>query len=181
MTGRSPRRRCTGAGGPAVAAAVLTAVLALYVALVALGNVTDFDTNREYVRHVLSMDTTFRDPDLMWRAVTSPALQDIVYLTIIAWQVLSTAVLVWALVRWGAALRGRADARARALTSTGCLMMVALWTGGFIAVGGEWFAMWQSSDWNGLQPALQVTIMALFTLVITWLPAPGEERAGPAR
>jgi predicted small integral membrane protein len=50
-------------------------------------------------------------------------------------------------------------------------MLIALFAGGFIVIGGEWFAMWQSTQWNGLQPALQNTILAAFALLLVHLPA----------
>jgi predicted small integral membrane protein len=47
--------------------------VALVVLLAAFTNIQDYDANFAYVQHVLSMDTTFRHPQVMWRAVTSPA------------------------------------------------------------------------------------------------------------
>jgi len=41
-----------------VAVAVLIARNAPYIFLGALGNITDYDTNFAFVKHVLSMDTT---------------------------------------------------------------------------------------------------------------------------
>jgi predicted small integral membrane protein len=31
-------------------------------------------------------------------------------------------------------------------------MALLLFPGGFIAIGGEYLQMWQSEDWNGLDP-----------------------------
>jgi len=70
---------------------------AAYYLLVAIGNITDFGTNQQFVIHIFEMDTTFSDEDVMWRAVGSSALQNLAYLLIIAWEVLIAAVLVWAL------------------------------------------------------------------------------------
>ncbi|HEX4251280.1 MAG TPA: DUF2165 family protein, partial [Pseudonocardia sp.] len=36
----------------------MTVLLALYLVLVTLGNITDFGTNLAFVQHVLAMDTT---------------------------------------------------------------------------------------------------------------------------
>ncbi|MGW1074591.1 DUF2165 domain-containing protein [Streptomyces sp. NPDC002537] len=155
-----------------VAAAVLTGTVALYIALVAFGNMTDFDTNREFVRHVMAMDTTFKDDDLMWRAVTDHALQDIVYVAIIIWETLAALVLIAGTVLW---LRGRPDRRAaRRVSTLGLVMLMLLFGAGFIAVGGEWFAMWQSAKWNGLQAATR--IVALATLALLVIQLPGRER-----
>ncbi|MEU9101062.1 DUF2165 domain-containing protein [Streptomyces sp. NPDC048361] len=154
-----------------LAAALLTAMVALYMALVAFGNITDFDTNRQFVRHVLAMDTTFKGPDLMWRAITSPTLQDIAYVLIIAWETVAALVLVAGAVAWVAALRGRAGlGRPRWLSTVGLLMVLLLFGAGFIAVGGEWFAMWQSKSWNGLDAATRNFTVAGIVLVLVHLP-----------
>lgn len=63
------RRRISSCIDGRACATLLTATVALYIALVAFGNITDFGTNQQFVRHVLAMDTTFKDDDLMWRAV----------------------------------------------------------------------------------------------------------------
>ncbi|MGI5346919.1 DUF2165 domain-containing protein [Streptomyces sp. CA-250714] len=148
-------------------AAVLTATVALYIALVAFGNITDFDTDRQFVRHVLAMDTTFRDDDLMWRAITSHAWQDAAYIAIIGWETLSALVLIAATWLW---LRRRDLRRARFLSTAGLLMLLLLFGAGFIGIGGEWFAMWQSEKWNGLEAATRVVLLsglALLTVLST--------------
>lgn len=53
---------------------VLTAGLALYYTLVVLNNLTDYDSNYQFVRHVLTMDATFAGNHLMWRAIRSPTV-----------------------------------------------------------------------------------------------------------
>jgi predicted small integral membrane protein len=155
-----------------VAVAVLTLITAAYYLLVAIGNITDFGTNQQFVQHVFEMDTTFGDEDLTWRAIGSSVVQNIAYLLIIAWEVLIAAVLIWAVVAWVAALRGRAGYdRARRLSTLGWTMVLLLFAGGFIAIGGEWFAMWQSEEWNGLDPALQNVIIAGLALILAHLPS----------
>lgn len=154
-------------------AAVLTATVALYIALVAFGNITDFGTNREFVRHVLAMDTTFQDEDLMWRAVTSRAWQDTAYVAIIVWETASALVLIAATGLW---LRRRALRRARLLSTVGLLMLLALFGAGFIAVGGEWFAMWQSEKWNGLESATRIILLTSVALLSVHATADRAER-----
>lgn len=68
--------------------------MALFFALVALGNITDYGSNFAFVQHVLAMDTTFKSPALMWRAIANPTLHHAAYILIIAWQV-ATAALLW--------------------------------------------------------------------------------------
>ncbi|MFF3975859.1 DUF2165 domain-containing protein [Streptomyces sp. NPDC001828] len=172
-------RPASGSRLPALslAAGLLTATVALYMALVAFGNITDFDTNRQFVRHVLAMDTTFKDPDLMWRAITSGTLQDIAYVVIIIWETVAALVLVAAAVAWLGGPRRRSGAgRARRLSTLGLLMVLLLFGAGFIAIGGEWFSMWQSKSWNGLDAATRNFIVAGIVLVVVHLPG-GESPA----
>lgn len=153
----------------ALAATLLTATAALCMTLVAVGNITDFDTNQQFVRHVLAMDTTFKDDDLMWRAITTTWLQDAAYVVIIAWESVAALVLLagaWLWVR-------RDHARARSVTTYGLLMVLLLFGAGFIAIGGEWFAMWQSEDWNGLDAATRVFLLSGLVLLVVHLPQSG--------
>ncbi|MFJ9848374.1 DUF2165 domain-containing protein [Streptomyces sp. NPDC101150] len=159
-----------------LAATVLTGTVALYMALVAFGNITDFDTNRQFVRHVLAMDTTFQDRQLMWRAITSGSVQDAAYLAIIAWETVAAAVLVLATALGVAGLRRGDFAGARRMATAGLLMVLVLFGAGFIAVGGEWFAMWQSKAWNGLEAATRNFLVAGMVLVIVHLPGAAGRR-----
>ncbi|MFE1800776.1 MULTISPECIES: DUF2165 domain-containing protein [unclassified Streptomyces] len=149
-----------------ITATLLTGTVALYITLVAFGNITDFGTNQQFVRHVLAMDTTFKDDDLMWRAVESKALQDAAYVAIIAWETVAALVLILGTVQW---VR-RDVARARRTSTAGLLMLMLLFGAGFLAVGGEWFAMWQSEDWNGLDAAMRVFLLSSVVLIVIHLP-----------
>ncbi|MGW1618874.1 DUF2165 domain-containing protein [Streptomyces sp. NPDC002172] len=154
-----------------LAAAVLTGTVALYIALVAFGNITDFGTNQAFVQHVLAMDTTFKDDDLMWRAVTDKGLENTAYVLIIVWETLAALVLIagtWLWVR-------RDDVRARRVSTYGLLMLVLLFGAGFIGIGGEWFSMWQSKTWNGLEAATRVLVLTGLALVVVQLSPSDQE------
>ncbi|MEU9913482.1 DUF2165 domain-containing protein [Streptomyces sp. NPDC051001] len=150
-----------------LAGTLLTATVALYMALVAFGNITDFGTNQAFVQHVLAMDTTFKDDDLMWRAITSEGLQNTAYVAIIVWETVAALVLVYGTWLWFR----RDDLAARRFSTYGLLMVMLLFGAGFIAIGGEWFSMWQSEDWNGLDAALRVFLLSGVTLVVVQLPS----------
>jgi predicted small integral membrane protein len=177
----SPRGIVRTLGSLPFAVAVLVAINALYILLVAIGNITDYDTNFAFVQHVLAMDTTNfggapgegLDPDIIWRAITGPEwVWHAAYIGIILWESLTAIVLIVAVALWiRAAVRRVGTARARALSSIGLVMLVALFFGGFITVGGEWFNMWRSSSWNGLDPAFRNSVLAAITLVLIHLPA----------
>jgi predicted small integral membrane protein len=152
--------------------AVLTAITAVQMALIAFGNMTDYETNHQFVVHVLAMDTTFQSPNMMWRAITSPTLVTIVYVAIIVWETVAALVLIAATVAWVRTFGGRGTvASARRLSSIGWLMWLALFAGGFVAIGGEWFQMWQSQDWNGLDAAMRNVLIAGVALILNHLPA----------
>ncbi|MFE0174147.1 DUF2165 domain-containing protein [Streptomyces sp. NPDC059002] len=155
-----------------LAAMLLTGTVALYIALVAFGNITDFGTNQQFVRHVLAMDTTFKGNGLMWRAVESTAVQDAAYVAIIAWETAAAVLLIAATALWAVALRqGQGFRRARRAGTAGLLMLMLLFGGGFIGVGGEWFAMWQSENWNGLDAATRVVTFVGIALIVTLMPS----------
>ena len=133
----------------------LVAMVALFFSLVALGNLTDYGSNFAFVTHVLSMDDTFRSGALMGRAITAPVLHHVAYALIIGWQ-LGTALLCW----WGLARLWRVRSAtaevfhaAKGVAIYGLTAGMLLYGVGFITVGGEWFAMWQSGTWNGQNTA----------------------------
>lgn len=164
----------TSRGTLSLAATLLTATIALYMALVAFGNITDFGTNQQFVRHVLAMDTTFKDEDLMWRAVTSQGLQDAAYVGIIVWETVAALVLIYGSWLWAR----RDDLRARRMSTYGLLMVMLLFGAGFIAIGGEWFSMWQSKSWNGLDAATRIFLFSGVVLIVNQLSA--QRRETPA-
>ena len=163
------------------AGGVLVGLNALFILLVAFGNITDFETNQAFVHHVLSMDTANfgspvgqeLDPAVMWHAVGSSPLQNAAYVGIIAWELLAGVALAAATIWWFAG-SVRRRTRARALATIGLTMIVVLFVGGFLAVGGEWFQMWRSSDWNGSEAAFRSAVVALFALLVVHLPAATE-------
>lgn len=152
----------------------LVATVALFFTLIAFGNVTDYGSNWQFVSHVLSMDTIFPDSSLRWRAITDPTLQTAAYWLIIGWQILTAAVLwIGTLRLWNAARRsdfGPAKTPAVVGLSLGFLLYAL----GFLVVGGEWFAMWQSETWNGQQTAFGFIAMIGAVLIILLIPEPAS-------
>ena len=146
---------------------LLLAAIALWVSLVAFGNLSDYGSNWPFVQHVLAMDTIFPGADIHYRAITSPWLQHLAYAGIIATETLAAALCwlgVWRLWRVRAA-SGAAFHRAKRMSVLGLTVGVLLWLGGFIAIGGEWFGMWMSTQWNGLEAAFRFVVVLLVALV----------------
>ena len=146
---------------------LLVCGLALLVSLVAFGNLTDYGSNFAFVHHVLAMDTIFPDATIRYRAITAPWLQHAAYALIIATQ-LATAVLLWA-GAWRMWSRRRAPQalfrRAKGLATAGLGLGVLLWLVGFMAIGGEWFGMWMSSQWNGIETSFRLVALLLGALI----------------
>lgn len=155
-----------------IAKIVLVAAAALHASLVAFGNITDYGTNFSFVQHVLSMDTIFPFSTIKYRAITSPALHHAAYAFIIAAET-ATAVLCW-IGAAALARRLRADAaafnRAKACAVLGLTLGFLLWQVGFMSIGGEWFGMWQSKEWNGVPSAFRFLITIIAVLIFVALP-----------
>ena len=49
--------------------------VALFHTFVVFNNLTDYDTNYQFVRHTLMMDSTFPGNHDMWRAINQPTNQ----------------------------------------------------------------------------------------------------------
>ena len=150
----------------------MVASCALFALLVALNNLVDYGSNYEFVRHVLSMDTTFPNNALKWRAITHPALWTIAYWLIILAEAVIGAILAFATVRLLSTARGPASAFARAKHTAvlGFGLGFLLWFTGFMVIGGEWFGMWQSKDWNGVPSAFRFDITLLGVAIFLMLP-----------
>jgi predicted small integral membrane protein len=148
---------------------LLLAAVALYYTLVVFDNLTDFDSNYQFVRHVLSMDSTFPGNQGIWRAIHSPAMHLALYWTIILWEFASMVLAWWGVVNLFRALRlpsavFNAQKRVAVIALASSVLM---WLVAFLDVGGEWFMMWQSSIWNGQQQAFRMfAIVGLVLLLL---------------
>jgi predicted small integral membrane protein len=160
-----------------VAKLLLLAGIALYYTLVVFNNITDFDSNYEFVRHVLSMDTTYPGNHGMWRALPSPGFHLAFYLFIIAWEIANTILLWWGAVVLLRALRLPASAfnAAKRVAVTALALSMSMWLVAFLSVGAEWFLMWQSHTWNGREPAFRMfTVVGLVLLIMMQPDAEGQ-------
>ncbi|MBE1203496.1 DUF2165 family protein [Aminobacter carboxidus] len=146
---------------------VMCLCLAAFAFLVAFGNITDYGSNFAFVQHVLSMDTTFPGNALMYRSITSPTLWTVGYWLIICGEALTCILfLIAALKLWQARKgSGRQFDDAKGFVVIGATMGFLVWFLGFMVVGGEWFAMWQSSTWNGQEAAFKFYMSMLAVLI----------------
>ncbi|MEY3300316.1 MAG: hypothetical protein RLZZ597_3576 [Cyanobacteriota bacterium] len=156
----------------------LVAAVGLLALAIVLNNTTDYNTNFQYVYHVLSMDTIFPDSTLTWRAIHTPILQHAAYLLIIATEAAIAILCLTGAVRLLQRLRavGHHFNQAKAIATYGLTLAFLFWFVGFMVVGGEWYAMWQSADWNGQPAAFKFIgcvglVLIYLTLTDTDLPA----------
>lgn len=151
--------------------------VALYYTLLVWNNLTDYESNYQFVRHVLMMDSTFPGNHGMWRALNQPALHTAFYLSIIAWELATMILCWWGGVRLAQALRGSAAAfhRAKRISVIGLTLALLMWLVAFLTVGGEWFLMWQSKVWNGQEVAVRMFTVIGIVLLLVSLPDPEEQ------
>lgn len=143
--------------------------IAIYYALVVFDNLTDFDSNYQFVRHVLSMDSTFPGNHSMWRALPAPGFHLAFYVGIIGWEIATTILLWWGAVRMLRAIRLPASAfnAAKRVPIMALTVSLLLWLVAFLSVGGEWFLMWESPTWSGVNAAFRMfTVVGLILLIL---------------
>lgn len=155
---------------------VMTGGIALWAFIVTLNNITDYDSNWNYVRHVLAMDTVFPDTTLTWRAITDPTLQTAAYWIIIAIEGLTFLAFLVATYLMASKLRAPKAAfqKARNFTAVGVVLGFGLWFIGFMGIAGGWFVMWQSKTWDAQDDSFTFYITILAVGIYVFLDSDGE-------
>ena len=149
--------------------------VAIFYTLVVFNNITDYDSNYQFVRHVMMMDDTFPGNHGMWRAIHSPLLHTAFYLSVIAWESITMLLCWWGGFRMVKALRGTAASfhLAKRVSVAALTLSLLMWLVAFLTVGGEWFLMWQSRTWNGQDAAFRM--FAVIGIVLLLLAQPDAE------
>ncbi len=153
-----------------VAKTALVFAIALYYTLIVLNNTTDYDSNFQFIRHVLMMDSTFPNNSAMWRAINSPAIHTLFYITVITWESLTMILCWWGGIKLARNLKAPAATfhRAKNIASTGLTLSLLMWLVAFLTIGAEWFLMWQSSRWNGQEAAFRMfTVVGIVLLFLS--------------
>ncbi len=147
------------------------AAIAFYAALVALGNVSDYSTNFAFVTEVLDMDAVPAASHIRWRAVTSPVFHHVGYILIIATEILTAALCALGAIAMARRLRAKAQLfhHAKSMAVAGLTFGFVLFEGGFVAIGGEWFGMWQARDLDAVPSAFRILMTMLGVLIFVSL------------
>jgi predicted small integral membrane protein len=147
--------------------------LAIFALLVCLNNVMDYNSNYTFVQHTLSMDTVFPGNTLKYRAILDPFVWSLAYGLIIFAEFLTGVLLLTGSIGLLKNIHSPlAFNRAKNWAYLGCLVGFLLWFFGFIVIGGEWFCMWQSEKWNGIEAAFRFVVIIMFTLLFIAMPDP---------
>jgi len=151
--------------------------VAIFYALVVFNNITDYNSNYQFVRHVLMMDSTFPGNNGMWRAINTPLVHTLFYLSIIAWETITTLLCLWGGIRMTGA-RGASIAvfqKSKGIAIAALTLSLLMWLIAFLSVGAEWFLMWQSKSWNGQDPAFRMFTIVGIVLLLVALPDTAEQ------
>ena len=142
--------------------------IGLYGFLITFNNITDYDTNYLFVKHVMEMDTVFSDSNVHYRAIHSPFLFHSGYILIILAESLLTIFCLKG--SWSMFKNLKKDTASfhtsKNWAVAGIIISILLWFVGFQVIGGEWFVMWQSTNWNGLGAAQRVLSFMLLVLIL---------------
>ena len=156
---------------------LLLAAIALFYTLVVLNNTTDFDSNYQFVRHVLMMDSTFPGNKAMWRALNAPLFHLSFYFSIIAWETVTMVLAWWGSIQLLKNLR-KPVAEFNAAKRIPILVLtlgMLMWMVAFLTVGAEWFLMWQSHTWNGQEAAFRMFVVVGIVLIVMMQPDRDEQ------
>ncbi len=149
---------------------LLLAAVAFFFTLVVFNNTTDYESNFQFVRHVLMMDSTFPGNRGMWRALNPAWIHALFYGLIIATETATAVLAWWGSVRLALTLRESRQTfqRAKTVGIAALTLGLLLWSVAFLSIGGEWFLMWQSRTWNGQDAAFRMfTILGVTLLYLT--------------
>jgi predicted small integral membrane protein len=148
---------------------LLVLAIALFYTLVVFSNITDYDSNFQLVRHVLMMDSTFPNNHAMWRAINSPSIHTLFYVTIIVWESLTMILCWWGGIKLARSLKSPAATfqQAKNVAIAGLTLSMLMWFVAFLTIGAEWFLMWQSKTWNGQEAAFRMfTVVGIVLLLL---------------
>lgn len=149
----------------------LVAGMALVLTITTVNNIIMPGVTYSTVALSLSMETTFKNPMEIWRAITSPTLLWIVTVIIIAGEALG-ALLCWigAVRLWGARRSPPQFNQSKSMALTGLSFVAAFYFIGWLVMANEWFGMWQSTKLNTLPDAFRFFGEAM--LIAIWVNIP---------
>ncbi|HVW55650.1 MAG TPA: DUF2165 domain-containing protein [Rhizobiaceae bacterium] len=163
----------------------IVAAIALFATLVSWENIIYPSINFAFVHHVFLMDTVFPDAPTRSRAIDNETIQWLGYAAIVLCETL-TAILCWigAIMMLSKIKRSKAEFQlAKRVAIAGLTLGFLVWQVAFASIGGEWFGMWMSKQWNGVPDATRFFLTILGVLIYVVMPEyeVTEKGSDPAR
>jgi predicted small integral membrane protein len=137
----------------------------LLTLIIAFSNLTDYSTNFQFVKHVLSMDSIFENSTVKYRSITNNTIHHLAYLFIITLELSMAYFFITSAIQLYLQRKNNKEQfnLAKKNAYIGVSLGILLWFIGFTVIGGEWFSMWQSNDWNGQAPADRIISFIMLT------------------
>lgn len=150
--------------------ALFVLYIGLFAASVVLNNITDYGTNHNFVRHVMSMDTVQPQCRLKWRRITAAWAHHAVYIVIIALEAATALLCIGGAWQMGQALDAEPATfiAAKTYAFAGLALGFTVWFAIFMIGAGQWYASWQSAQFNGQDAAFRfyVPIGIVFLILL---------------
>ena len=137
-------------------------------AIASLNNVSAPGINLQFIKHIMSMDTTYQAERTRWRSVNSPLLQWTAFVFIIICEALvgifGCIGSIQLMINFTSPEAAWEAAKLYCYLSLGMALFV--WFFIFQVVGAEWFESWQSENWNGIRDSIRINLMTAAGIII---------------
>ena len=140
--------------------------------LVGFNNIVDYETNKQFVEHVLAMDTMkpyFKGDELKERAITDPAFVTTSYWLIILGELSAGLFGLYGGLVMLAQHENKKFEHGQSLYVVGGTLALTIWYLGFAVIGAEWFQMW-ANEWDGQMKAYTFALFILVSMVYVVMP-----------
>tara|TARA_R110002110_G_scaffold383245_4_gene594643 strand:- start:4558 stop:5061 length:504 start_codon:yes stop_codon:yes gene_type:complete len=140
---------------------------AIFMTLIAVTNIFIYDVNFEYIKHVMSMDTTFQHPKYLSRAIVSPFWHHACYIFTIFCESLASLFCWIGVFQTLKYFFSDIDTfeKSKQWGILGLSFSVLIYVFLFFVIGNEWFASWQSKTWNAKQAVLPILVVLGICLI----------------
>lgn len=127
--------------------------VALFITIIAIHNMIDYQVNYDYLTQIMSMEHTFKSK-VMSHAITNPVLCHLALTMIIIWEVMASGILWFGAIKSFRNLNDSSNFEAsKQLATIGLLFLLLMFGFIFYAIGGQYFASWQSQVYNSVHAA----------------------------
>ena len=146
--------------------ALLCIMFASFPLIVGYQNIIDYDTNYLFIQHTMKMDTIFADSTLKTRAIDHSAIWQFAYAVIILCELITGFLLFFGGLKLLIHHKNPVQFKhSKKLIYYASILGLGIWFFGFMVIAGEWFASWQSSQWNGTNSAFRIAIILFLNLI----------------